>query len=70
MPAQDLQDEFVQKLDGHGDIASVVWFLMGDSSVAWISQPDPALDGLRPIDCLASPSLIRRLKSMLMRMPS
>lgn len=35
----------------------------------WIERSVPALDGLRPLDCLGSRVLIKRLRSALMRMP-
>lgn len=67
---RELNGEFAQMLHEHKDIAIVVWNLLGESSVSWLSQRVPALDGLTPTECLATPTLIHRLKSMLMRMPS
>jgi hypothetical protein len=66
----ELKNELVKQLQGHEDIATVISSLMGESSPRWISQPVAALDGLTPKGCLANPSLVRRLKSMLMRFPS
>lgn len=57
-------------LSGHLDIASIIYGKRGiKEAFWWIEQSVPALDGLRPLDCLADPVLLRRLKTALMRMP-
>jgi hypothetical protein len=65
-----LKNELVQSLGGDTEIAKVVFFHVGDGAIRWIAEPVPALDGLRPIDCVADQALIRRLKTTLMRIPS
>lgn len=64
-----MSEELVRKAGGHHDVASVICFFFGDSSLSWMTQAVPALDGLTPQECLATPLLTNRLKSMLMRMP-
>lgn len=41
---------------------------IGATSLDWIVIKIPALDDLSPIDCVNDPILIKRLKTMLMRM--
>ncbi len=57
-------------LGGQIDIASIIYGKRGiQEALWWIEQSVPALDDLRPIDCLDSPVLLKRLKTALMRMP-
>lgn len=49
-------------------LAKVIENIIGKSSLNWINKKIPALDNIRPIDCLNSPELLKRLKTMLMRM--
>jgi hypothetical protein len=68
-PTCRFQESLIENLCGQTDIAKVVFALTGDEAVRWIHTPAPALDGLSAADCVASPRLVRRLRSMLMRMP-
>lgn len=57
-------------LGGHLEIASIIYGKRGiQEALWWIERSVPALDDLRPIDCLDSPVLLKRLKTALMRMP-
>lgn len=57
-------------LDGRLDMAVIIYGKRGlVEGLWWITQSVPALDGLRPLDCLDDPMLIRRLRTALMRMP-
>lgn len=57
-------------MGGHLDIAVVICGKRGLAEGCWwVNQCVPALDGVRPLDCLRSPVLLRRLKTALMRMP-
>ncbi|SFP08144.1 hypothetical protein SAMN05216601_105151 [Ectopseudomonas composti] len=59
-----------QRLDGHDDIAVVIYGKRGlEEGLWWVEQQVPALDGLRPDACLTDPILLKRLKTALMRMP-
>lgn len=57
-------------LNGHLDMAVIIYGKRGlEEGLWWIEQNVPALDGLRPLDCVSDPTLIRRLRTALMRMP-
>ncbi|MBP8170782.1 MAG: hypothetical protein KAX90_00675 [Pseudomonas sp.] len=59
-----------ERLGGHDDIAVVIYGKRGlEEALWWIEQQVPALDGLRPDACLADPTLLKRLRTALMRMP-
>ena len=46
-------------LDGRLDIASIIYGKRGiKEALWWIEQNVPALDGLRPLDCLVDPVLL------------
>lgn len=62
------QRELVRLMNGDRDLAAVVYARMGEHSQTWITGKVPALGGKSPLSCLASPSFIRRLREMLMRM--
>ena len=65
----EFKEELVRRLDGHLDIAKVVHAIVLEHSLSWLTKASPALDGSRPVDCLTTLDGIRRLKSMLMRIP-
>lgn len=59
-----------QALGGHLDMAVIIRGKRGlEEGLWWIEQEVPALDNIRPLDCLDDPVLIKRLRSALMRMP-
>ena len=49
-------------------VANVIAGILGNSSIDWIYKKVPALDNLRPVDCMYDPALKKRLRTMLMRM--
>lgn len=59
--------EASQKLNGHIDLAYVIYGVLGAGYEQWIYQEVPALDDLRPVDCVASSDLVKRLRECLMR---
>lgn len=63
------KEELIGALNGQEDIALVVYASVKDRWKSWIDQPIPALDGLSPHDCVKNQILLRRLRTMLMRMP-
>ncbi len=64
-----LQQELVHLLSGRKDLAIVINDRIGEKYAAsWLKKKIPALDNLRPLDCLGSDQLLRRLKEALMRM--
>jgi hypothetical protein len=57
-------------LDGNLDMAVVLNGKRGlKEGLWWVEQQVPALDNIRPADCLKDPKLIIRLRTALMRMP-
>jgi hypothetical protein len=64
----EYQQELVRELNGHKDIAMVVFARESMQSHLWIKKRIPALEGLTPLKCLESDSLILRLKECLIRM--
>ncbi|WP_460143912.1 hypothetical protein [Pseudomonas sp. S2_A02] len=57
-------------LDGNLDMAVILYGKRGlKEGLWWVEQQVPALDKLRPADCLKNPKLSKRLRSALMRMP-
>lgn len=58
------------ELNGAIDLAIVIYGKRGLREGGWwIKQEVPMLDGLRPLDCLSDPELLKRLRECLMRMP-
>ncbi len=65
------KDLILSCLLGNEDIAKVIYGIEGsvEDTLVYINYNIPALEGLTPIECLKEQSLIKRLKTMLMRMP-
>lgn len=59
-----------KQLDGNLDMAVILYGKRGlKEGLWWVEQQVPALDNIRPADCLKDPRLIKRLRTALMRMP-
>lgn len=59
-----------KQLDGNFDMAVILYGKRGlKEGLWWIEQQVPALDNIRPVDCLKDPKRIKRLRAVLMRMP-
>ncbi|KLU25894.1 hypothetical protein EOS_12350, partial [Caballeronia mineralivorans PML1(12)] len=56
-------------LCGHFDLACVIYGKVGPSYSEWISSHTPALGNLAPLQCLDNPTLLKKLREMLMRIP-
>lgn len=56
-------------LGGHFDLACVIYGKVGPGYSRWISSHIPALGNLAPLQCLDNPTLLKRLREMLMRIP-
>jgi hypothetical protein len=57
-------------MDANLDMAVILYSKRGlKEGLWWIEQQVPALDNIRPVDCLKDPKLIKRLRTALMRMP-
>ena len=63
------QIELLDSLNGLTDLAIVIWTTHKFTSQDWIGKKIPALDNLRPIDCIANERFLRRLKVCLLRTP-
>lgn len=63
------KDELKKALGGHEELAAVIYGSFGETALQWISQSVPALSGLSPLECLESEAGLKRLRTMLMRMP-
>lgn len=63
-----IKNEILENLEGHKDIAMVMYGYGGETTLRWINQKIPSLDNLSPKECLNDSLLLKRLKSMLMRM--
>lgn len=61
--------ELTRAVAGHEDIAKVVFATFDENSLQWLHEPVPSLNGTLPLECLASDSGLKRLKTALMRMP-
>ncbi|TRX74190.1 hypothetical protein [Pseudomonas mangiferae] len=71
--AEYLDDDartLAEAMGGNLDMAVIIRGKRGlEEGLWWIEQEVPALEGLRPLDCLEDPKLIKRLRTGLMRMP-
>lgn len=58
-----------ERLDGHLDLAVIIYGKRGiKEALWWIEQEVPALEGIKPVDCLEDPELLKRLRECVMRM--
>jgi hypothetical protein len=58
-----------EKLDGHLDLAVIIYGKRGiKEALWWIEREVPALEGIKPVDCLKNPELLKRLRECVMRM--
>ncbi|MDO5968589.1 hypothetical protein Q4Q35_02105 [Flavivirga aquimarina] len=65
----EFQKTLLSKVDNRIDLAKVIYYKFGETSLNWLDKNIPALDNLTPLECLKSEKLINRLKVCLMRMP-
>ncbi|MGB1269691.1 MAG: hypothetical protein ACPG45_08115 [Flavobacteriaceae bacterium] len=64
----EIQKTLLTKVDDRIDLAKVIDYIIGETSLSWLNNNIPALDNLTPLECLKSEKLINRLKVCLMRM--
>jgi len=58
-----------EKLNGHLDLAVIIYGKRGiKEALWWIEQEVPALEGIKPVDCLKDPELLKYLRECVMRM--
>jgi hypothetical protein len=63
------KSELIAALHGDEELADVIYASVGDRALKYMKTPIPALSGLTPEECLATPEKIRRLRECLLRMP-
>lgn len=68
LPSTNNLLELKKMLNNDEVLAKTIDGLVGQTATSWIMRFIPALDDLRPIDCLSSINLLNRLRTMLMRM--
>lgn len=68
LPSTNNLLELKKMLNNDEVLAKTIDGLVGQTATSWIMRSIPALDDLRPIDCLNSINLLNRLRTMLMRM--
>jgi hypothetical protein len=61
-------NELLTLLNHNIELANSIEGLIGNNSVNWLYRHVPALNNLRPIDCINDEKLLKRLKECLMRM--
>lgn len=64
----NFQKQLLSLLDNQTDLAKVIYYHNIESSIEWLYSKIPALDNLKPIECLKDTELTKRLKVCLMRM--
>lgn len=60
----------LQELNNDIEIAKVIWGHLENNGRKWIISEVPGLDYLKPIDCKGNVELEKRLKTLLMRLPT
>ena len=60
--------ELLIKFENDQELVGVIEGLVGKNTLDWIERKIPALDNIRPIDCIGNKSEIKKLKKMLMNM--
>jgi hypothetical protein len=60
--------ELLNLLDNDINLVNVIEARVGESSLFWIKRKIPALNNLRPVDCINNDTLLKRLKECLLRM--
>lgn len=63
----NLQNRLLRRVNGDLDLATMIYAKIGDDCLEWLETRVPALSGRKPINCLANPRHILRLREALMR---
>jgi hypothetical protein len=58
----------IDLINGNDQLARVIFESLGYESLNWVNQRIPALDNMKPIECITNSNLEKRLKVCLMRM--
>ena len=62
------QMALLKKMDNQLDLAITIYNIHNGRWQKWIESQIPSLDYLTPLECLRTPTLIKRLRTVLMRM--
>lgn len=65
--ATELQLELLETCNGNVELARVIHFHLADNCIDWMHRKIPALDDMKPVDCLETEDLLKKLKGCLMR---
>ncbi|MGH8781195.1 hypothetical protein [Paraburkholderia sp.] len=60
--------DIAAKLGGNVGLACVIYKQVGSDGAEWLERKVPALENIRPLDCIDDPVLIKRLRVVLKRM--
>ena len=60
--------ELLNLLNNDIKLVNVIEGIVGNSSIMWIKRNIPALNNMKPIDCINNDFLLIRLKECLLRM--
>ncbi len=63
------KDLLLSELGNDLNLAQVVYGILEDESLVWINCNIPALDNLKPVECIDDENLKKRLKVVLTRFP-
>ena len=63
----DFQKELLVLVNNQIDIAKVIYYHNAEFSIEWLNSEVPALDNLKPLECIKDSELTKRLKVCLMR---
>ena len=61
-------NKLLELLNYNIKLVNVIEGIIGNTSLKWIKRNIPALNNLRPVDCIKSSKLLKRLKECLLRM--
>ena len=61
-------DKLLDIFNNDKKLVNVIEYRLMDESIKWIESRIPALNNIRPIDCVKNDKLIKRLKECLLRM--
>ena len=60
--------KLLSKFNNDHELVGVIEGLIGENTLDWIERKIPALDNIRPVDCIGNKSKVEKLKKMLMNM--
>lgn len=63
------QNELLSALDYDEEIAMVIYGSVFQHALLWIDERVPALNNMTPRECMKTETGLKRLKTVLMRMP-